>query len=397
MSSTSAFHAIVFSPSFRMYTTRVFLMATAMLIGSLTMLILSSTEALNIPTVWIALITNLCIIGHLIFIRRCCGPQLLEALLSYTSSCNIIPTSGRGPLWSVPSMRNTGITGTPIQAEVRFLWRLPSQPQSEEFLLGTSRPNGEAVDQDRPLGLYMNHVWCPIGPTGPQSGNWDKYNGVSVSLNFSQFSTNESTLAYVYVGKGDLNGINMAQQDPSPPDAGPQTASLRLIRLYREPSELLEEYDDTSVITGIFFVGGFWTVVNSVVVFLFGKRPLSAMGLLHRFQGRSLIAKWHEDFPAIRSEGGRPGTANAGFVAFLRERLLDRDVKDSSTANVGSGDDLEAQHLNARTHYIELAGSDGRNQFISAQLPPAEAAVLERMPTCMGNIGDSSDKERKGH
>ncbi|KAJ7447706.1 hypothetical protein FB451DRAFT_1188231 [Mycena latifolia] len=395
MSSTSAFHAIVFSPSFRMYTTRVFPMATAMLIGSLTMLILSSTEALNIPTVWIALITNLCIIGHLIFIRRCCGPQLLEALLSYTSSCNIIPTSGRGPLWSVPSMRNTGITGTPIQAEVRFLWRLPSQPQSEEFLLGTSRPNGEAVDQvmgptaaahivigvDLPFGPALNGT--AINVTGwatgplyepclvsnwpnrsvssykvecPQSGNWDKYNGVSVSLNFSQFSTNESTLAYVYVGEGDLNGsighidpitlvpgshilvsltfnlrtvfshslagllgfssgsqalvinkVNMAQQDPSPPDAGPQTASLRLIRLYREPSELLEEYDDTSVITGISFVGGFWTVVNSVVVFLFG----------------------------------------ADAIYFL---------------------------------------------FTSAQLPRGR-----RMPTCMGNIGDSSDKERKGH
>ncbi|KAJ7438971.1 hypothetical protein FB451DRAFT_1192348 [Mycena latifolia] len=152
----------------------------------------------------------------------------------------------------------------------------------------------------------------------------------------------------------------MAQQDPLPPDAGPQTASLRLIRLYREPIQLLEEYDDKSVITGISFVGGFWTVMNSVVVFLFGQRPLSAIGLLHRFQGRSLIAKWHEDFQAIHSEGGRPGTANAGCVAFLRERLLDRDAKDSSTAN--DGDDLEAQHLNAGTQYIELAGSDRRNQ-----------------------------------
>jgi hypothetical protein len=109
---------------------------------------------------------------------------------------------------------------------------------------------------------------------------------------------------------------------------------------------LLQEFNDTSVIAGISTVGGFWTVFNGTFVFLFGanvlyflfgmprhlfivsliyelpagRRPLSSLGLLHQFQGCSLRDKLREDFPAIYSEGGQPGTEAAGMVAFIRER-----------------------------------------------------------------------------
>ncbi|KAJ7471757.1 hypothetical protein FB451DRAFT_1399072 [Mycena latifolia] len=277
-----------------------------------------------------------------------------------------------------------------------------------------------------PAAGWLNRSFPAYIAECPQSGNWAKYNGVAVSLDFSGFAANETTLAYVYVGEGDLDGsvghmdpiilvpgahilvsltfnlrtvfshslkellgfssaapplvintVGMVQQDPSPPDAGLQTATVRLIRVYRGPSEQVEDYDDTSVLTGISFVGGFWTFMSGVVAFLFGadaayflfaRRPLSATGFLHLFQGQGLLDKWHADFPRIRTEGGRPRTAEAGFVAFYRDRCLDLDDEDSNSnsnssspaVNGGDGDDVETQRLTAGSgrEYIELAGSD---------------------------------------
>jgi hypothetical protein len=34
------------------------------------------------------------------------------------------------------------------------------------------------------------------------------------------------------------------------------------------------------------------------------------------------MQNWHVDFPALRTEGGRPGSEDAGIIAFLRERLV---------------------------------------------------------------------------
>jgi hypothetical protein len=50
-----------------------------------------------------------------------------------------------------------------------------------------------------------------------------------------------------------------------------------------------------------------------------------------------LVRQWHEDFPALHSEGGLPGSESAGIVAFIRERLVDLEEKplvdeDESTA-----------------------------------------------------------------
>jgi hypothetical protein len=68
---------------------------------------------------------------------------------------------------------------------------------------------------------------------------------------------------------------------------------------------------------------------------------LSALGFVHIFQRRSLVRQWHEDFPALNSEGGLPGSEEAGIVAFIRERLV--DVGDDPRLNHESPNDLEAQ------------------------------------------------------
>ncbi|KAJ7107958.1 hypothetical protein C8R44DRAFT_885339 [Mycena epipterygia] len=136
----------------------------------------------------------------------------------------------------------------------------------------------------------------------------------------------------------------LVQPDPSPPDSGVNTVSLRL-RLRNDvldPTRIVQDYTNTSVLTGVATFGGFWTFVNGTFALFFGanmlyfllrRRPLSALGLVHIFQRRDLTRKWNEDFPALHTEGGRPGSESAGIVAFLRERLVDLD--DEYTAGGG--------------------------------------------------------------
>ncbi|KAJ7355982.1 hypothetical protein DFH08DRAFT_933729 [Mycena albidolilacea] len=112
---------------------------------------------------------------------------------------------------------------------------------------------------------------------------------------------------------------------------------------------------------------GFWTFLNgtftlflgaNVVYFLFGKRdclrkltgqrPLSALGVVHLLQRRALVRKWHEDFPAIYTEGGLPGSENAGIVAFVRERLV--DLSDDPRESGQHPNDKKAQELSDEKH-----------------------------------------------
>ncbi|KAJ7711949.1 hypothetical protein B0H16DRAFT_1744573 [Mycena metata] len=108
---------------------------------------------------------------------------------------------------------------------------------------------------------------------------------------------------------------------------------------------------DTTVFNGISTFGGLWTFLNgafslffgaNILYFALGRRPLSALGIVHIFQRRRLERQWHEDFPALRTEGGLPGSESAGIVAFIRERLVDLGEDPDQP------DDVEAQkHLDA--------------------------------------------------
>ncbi|KAF7367176.1 Short-chain dehydrogenase/reductase family protein [Mycena sanguinolenta] len=120
--------------------------------------------------------------------------------------------------------------------------------------------------------------------------------------------------------------------------------SLTLLQYSGYPIKYFRDTADASALSGIATFGGFWTFVNgtfalffgaNVVYFAFGRRPLSALGVVHLFQRRSLVRRWHEDFPALHTEGGLPGSENAGIVAFIRERLVDvgedpRDIEQKS-------------------------------------------------------------------
>ncbi|KAJ6467432.1 hypothetical protein C8R45DRAFT_938772 [Mycena sanguinolenta] len=97
------------------------------------------------------------------------------------------------------------------------------------------------------------------------------------------------------------------------------------------PIRYFQDTVNASALSGISTFGGFWTFVNGtfalffgakIVYFAFGRRPLSALGVVHLFQRRALVRRWYEDFPAIQKEGGSPGSENAGIVAFIRERLV---------------------------------------------------------------------------
>ncbi|KAJ7796673.1 hypothetical protein B0H14DRAFT_2619651 [Mycena olivaceomarginata] len=160
-----------------------------------------------------------------------------------------------------------------------------------------------------------------------------------------------------------LTPVLLLQPDPFASDLGPNGVSLRLRMRndldWNSVPEIVQDYSDASVLNGLATLGGFWTFVNGVFVmffgadllyFLFKKRPLSALGIVHVFQRRELTRNWNADFPTLRTEGGQPGKDSAGIVAFLRERLVDLDDMDKyiySEAQNSSSTHRPATEINA--------------------------------------------------
>ncbi|KAJ7186970.1 hypothetical protein C8R46DRAFT_1184747, partial [Mycena filopes] len=131
----------------------------------------------------------------------------------------------------------------------------------------------------------------------------------------------------------------------------PNTVTLTLVQMAPGPTEYLRDTAESTVLNGIATFGGFWTFLNggfalffgaNVLYFAFGRRPLSALGIVHLFQRGRLQQQWNEDFPAIRTEGGLPGSESAGIVAFIRERLVDLG-EDPHKVEANHPDDVEAQ------------------------------------------------------
>ncbi|KAK6977152.1 hypothetical protein R3P38DRAFT_3377665 [Favolaschia claudopus] len=160
---------------------------------------------------------------------------------------------------------------------------------------------------------------------------------------------------------------------------------LATLTLYQTSPDALRLHQDTvdvTFLTGMSTFGGFWTFLNGVfalffgahvLYFMFGRKPLSALGILHIFQRGALVRRWYDDFPAIQTEGGLPGSQSAGIVAFIRERLVDleedpRLVENEKLDEKGKGGERE-----------------GERDF-EAQIPEAEetqkvSSVDERMGT----------------
>ncbi|KAJ7676040.1 hypothetical protein DFH06DRAFT_1318176 [Mycena polygramma] len=145
-----------------------------------------------------------------------------------------------------------------------------------------------------------------------------------------------------------LTPVLHLQADPFPPVENNVSLRLRM-RDDLDPTlsapQMVRDFTDSSVLNGLATAGGFWTFVNgtfamvfgaNILYFLFGRRSLSALGIVHIFQRRKLTQNWNEDFPALHTEGGLPGSRSAGIVAFLRERLVDLDDKDNAHGDLES-------------------------------------------------------------
>ncbi|KAJ7186994.1 hypothetical protein C8R46DRAFT_1273941 [Mycena filopes] len=132
-------------------------------------------------------------------------------------------------------------------------------------------------------------------------------------------------------------------------DANSNVSTLTLFQLSPVFTQHVVETVDSTALDGISAFGGLWTFLNGAFTLLFGanilyfalrRRPLSALGLVHMFQFGRLERQWREDFPAIHTEGGSPGTESAGIVAFIRERLVNLG---EDSPHMGQSDDLESQ------------------------------------------------------
>ncbi|KAF7352134.1 Short-chain dehydrogenase/reductase family protein [Mycena venus] len=183
---------------------------------------------------------------------------------------------------------------------------LPSDPQR-------NRAEADVDEYTEPIPLVLgSHLYVILSSTERQLFSRS-------ALDFLGFTTPLRTIT-VY-------NTLLVQTDPYPPNNGSDMMSIRL-RLrddFSGASSKVQDYTNVSVLTGLAALGGLWTFTNGVfallfganlVYFLFGIRPLSALGIVHVFQRTTLIRNWHEDFPALYSEGGLPGSDSAGVVAF---------------------------------------------------------------------------------
>ncbi|KAF8211155.1 hypothetical protein K438DRAFT_26040 [Mycena galopus ATCC 62051] len=163
--------------------------------------------------------------------------------------------------------------------------------------------------------------------------------------------------------------------------AGTNMSLLTLRQVGLEPSlsvRYLVDTRDDSALSGIASFGGVWTFVNgafalffgaNVIYFLFGRRPLSALGVVHVFQRAALVRQWNDDFPVIHTEGGLPGSERAGIVAFIRERLV--DLGEDPLRPTCDSDDIEAQnndHTSANGQEIAIEHEELSKKHTEYQL-----------------------------
>ncbi|KAJ7663305.1 hypothetical protein DFH06DRAFT_347467 [Mycena polygramma] len=153
--------------------------------------------------------------------------------------------------------------------------------------------------------------------------------------------------------------LNSGSVDDPP---GSSSSNLTLVLRSPFPTKFLQDTAATPL-DGMSTVGGVWTMVNGTFLlffganfmyFAFGRRTLSALGIVHLFQRRTLTRRWHEDFPALQTEGGQAGSESAGIVAFIRERLVDIDSVEAEKQDIigdAESHKLTAENSNTESQY----------------------------------------------
>ncbi len=118
----------------------------------------------------------------------------------------------------------------------------------------------------------------------------------------------------------DLVGLR-----PNPSSTIPRDRDIGSLYLYRQPHlgdwTIMTDYREASVLSGLSQVGGFWTLVNGLLAFMFGSR------LMRIFFGRprALLNVGADFIPAI---GGKP-LSTFGLV----HSFCQVDLGDSSHAS----------------------------------------------------------------
>ncbi|KAJ6497329.1 hypothetical protein C8R45DRAFT_1128954 [Mycena sanguinolenta] len=210
--------------------------------------------------------------------------------------------------WSSISINLTIAAGCVVR-----VMPLPTRPTSSIDIQDS--PTSELVQLPDPIPMISgSHLFGQL--------TWTQRNALS------RWVFGIST-AFKPVFVADITGL---QSLPSLSTTRANDATLVLYHPYFYATKLQQDSSDTTPLSGFSTFGGFWTFVEGVFVlffganvmyFAFGRRPLSALGLIHIFQRRALVRQWHDDFPRLRTEGSQPGSESAGIVAFIRDRLID--------------------------------------------------------------------------
>ncbi|KAF7355817.1 Short-chain dehydrogenase/reductase family protein [Mycena venus] len=189
-------------------------------------------------------------------------------------------------------------------------------------------------------------------------------------------SSRWATPSWISVFIADVSGL---QTVPANGTLESNIATLTLFQRDIFATKVVQDTVDATAVTGIATFGGVWTFLNgaftlffgaNVLYFSFGRRPLSALGIVHMCQRRRLIRQWHEDFPDIHTEEGRPGSESAGIVAFIRERLVDLGEDPRGTEPRQS--DVEAQTSKVET---KVAVDDTSSVTLPVVLTPEPSGI----------------------
>jgi hypothetical protein len=100
------------------------------------------------------------------------------------------------------------------------------------------------------------------------------------------------------------------------------------------------------------------------------------------------VRQWHRDFPALRTEGGTPGSEDAGIVAFLRERLVGLEDGEESLPPA----DFEAQRNSPEIH------GEGRYSGLAQdeQLAASRTGDVDTRSVQTNDSFDTTPSIRKG-
>ncbi|KAJ7891936.1 hypothetical protein B0H14DRAFT_2687709 [Mycena olivaceomarginata] len=204
------------------------------------------------------------------------------------------------------------------------------------------------------------------GHAGPFS--WSDISNISLSIVFDPGVIEINVFPTCLSDLNDFGGYPSTAATP-----GADTAMLTLRQPTRYPTKFLQDTADASPLSGIATFGGFLDLRQRhfcAVVRGQSRRPLSALGVVHIFQRRALVRRWHEDFPAIHTEGGPPGSQNAGIVAFIRERLVDLgEDPHASRQGENANDSQESARSSISANEGSLDAGEARPGYILDEMP----------------------------